>query len=330
MHPNRLILGSDYIGVKKQPLFGDSAVCGSSNPMDGSRVSRPCVRFWATKAACNSGGLRRGVYSLILMPNGAEVLGIVMSIAIVIAVIACSTATLVFMQRFWSAANRIAHNDMIGWQISVTGTTYAVVVGFMLYAVWNNFQVADANAMAEANSIVNVVRSAQGLPPAAQVKVRMLATRYLDSILKEEWVAMEEDREATTPSGLIEELWRAVPSTPVVSPAEQVSLGQTLTELSAMTEHRRLRHLQAHSGIPTVLWFVLIAGGVVVILSACMFGSLNFRVQLTQVLLLALMLSLVVLAIADLSSPFRGAVRISPLAFQQARATLRSSGLDRY
>ena len=56
-----------------------------------------------------------------------------------------------------------AHNDLIGWQLSVLGTTYAVIVGFMLYTVWINFGAADLNADAEANSLVNVYRLSYGL-----------------------------------------------------------------------------------------------------------------------------------------------------------------------
>ena len=32
---------------------------------------------------------------------------------------------------------RRTYNDIIGWQVSVLGTTYAVILGFMLYTVWS-------------------------------------------------------------------------------------------------------------------------------------------------------------------------------------------------
>jgi hypothetical protein len=115
------------------------------------------------------------------MPFEAELIDILWTVVIVAAVVAGSAATLFSVQRFWSASKRREHNDLIGWQISVTGTMYAVVLGFMLFAVWNNFQIADANASAEANSIVNVVRSAQGLPSPAQTQIRSLAANYLDA-----------------------------------------------------------------------------------------------------------------------------------------------------
>ena len=34
---------------------------------------------------------------------------------------------------------------LMGWQLSVLGTTYAVILGFMLYTVWTDLGVANLN-----------------------------------------------------------------------------------------------------------------------------------------------------------------------------------------
>ena len=83
-------------------------------------------------------------------------------------VIICVTCSLFFMAAvnyYWPAEKRRAHNDLIGWQLSVLGTTYAVIIGFMLYTVWIEFGSADLNSDAEANSLVNLYRLADGLAP---------------------------------------------------------------------------------------------------------------------------------------------------------------------
>ena len=83
---------------------------------------------------------------------------------IVIVGLACSLSFMAAVNYYWPAEKRRPHNDLIGWQLSVLGTTYAVIVGFMLYTVWINFGAADLNADAEANSLVNVYRLSDGLP----------------------------------------------------------------------------------------------------------------------------------------------------------------------
>ena len=53
----------------------------------------------------------------------------------------------------WPREERREHNDQIGWQLTALGTTYAVILGFMLYAVWTTFGVAEVNVDLEANAL---------------------------------------------------------------------------------------------------------------------------------------------------------------------------------
>ena len=66
---------------------------------------------------------------------------------------------------------------------------------------------------------------------------------------------------------------------------------------------------------------VLIAGGAITMLSATLFGTENFVLHCVQVVSLALLLSLTLVAIADIDRPFQGTVRVYPLGFERARAT---------
>ncbi len=87
------------------------------------------------------------------------------SIFILVASTAGSLLFMVGLNRIWPQEKRREHNDQIGWQLTALGTTYAVILGFMLYAVWSTFQAADLNADLEADTLVNVYRLAAGLPP---------------------------------------------------------------------------------------------------------------------------------------------------------------------
>jgi hypothetical protein len=81
------------------------------------------------------------------------VLNTAQDVFLVIVWVVVSIAYLVLLNFLWPPARRRIHNDVIGWQISIIGTIYAVMIGFMLYAVWQNFQTADANVNGEANAL---------------------------------------------------------------------------------------------------------------------------------------------------------------------------------
>lgn len=73
-----------------------------------------------------------------------------------IAVAATVLGSLLFiagLNRVWPWEKRRAHNDVISWQLSILGTTYAVILGFMLYAVWTSLGEAALNVDLEANAL---------------------------------------------------------------------------------------------------------------------------------------------------------------------------------
>jgi hypothetical protein len=244
------------------------------------------------------------------------------SAAIVSVIVAGSLAFLGLLQRLWPNEQRRLHNELIGWQVTVLGTTYAVIVGFMLYAVWTNFEAARSNAEAEANSLVNVVRTADGLPPDKRDQIAELAVKYANDMLTKEWPAMARLQVSPASHQIVVQLWKVVATTKVTDAAEQTSLDHTLTELSDFAGHRRTRQLDVTSTLPPVLWAVLIVGAMVTIISACMFGTADFKLHFLQVFMLSLLVGLALVAIADINRPYQGSVHVEPSGFERARTSL--------
>ncbi len=243
-------------------------------------------------------------------------------IAIILATIVLALGFSLLLSRLWPPSLRREHNDIIGWQLSVLGTTYAVIIGFMLYAVWTNFGAAEVNTEQEANSLVNVFRFAGGLSTTQRDAIQKLTRDYASTMVNEEWPAM--NRESSSPAGLrvTQQLWTTVLKAEAQNPAEQMSLDHVFTELTNMTQHRRIRELQSRTKLPGILWAVLIVGGTITILSSCLFGIHNFKLHLFQIITFSLMLSLALVAVADIDRPFQGSVRVSPAGFDYARATI--------
>jgi Protein of unknown function (DUF4239) len=253
------------------------------------------------------------------------VLTIFESISIVLLCVVLALTFLFLMRRFWPSTQRREHNEIIGWQVSVLGTTYAVIMGFMLYAVWTDFNSAEMTADSEANSLVNVYRLADGLAPAQRDQIQQLARDYTDSMLNEEWPAMNAGSLSLNAHRIMQQLWTVTMQAKPASLSEQTSWNHVLTELTNMTEYRRLRELQSKSKLPGILWAVLIVGGVLTTMSSCLFGTDNIKLHAIQVFSLSFLLALALVAIADIDRPFRGAVHVNPLGFQHARETFAES-----
>src|SRR5215472_3470342 len=103
-------------------------------------------------------------------------------LAVMAAVIA-SLLLVWILNRTWRPEKRRIYNDLIGWQISILGTTYAVILGFMLYTVWTSYREADLNVDHEANAVVDVYRLADGIPEPQRWQLKRLAGSYADAVV---------------------------------------------------------------------------------------------------------------------------------------------------
>ncbi len=243
---------------------------------------------------------------------------------VVIVIVTLAMTFMLLMNRIWPAVERSAHNDIIGWQLGILGTTYAVIMGFMLYTVWTNFGAAELNADSEANSLLNVYHLAGGLPAQQRAELRATARSYADTVLKEDWPNMASAKDLPLPSRQVNvKMWQILMSVKTASSSELTAEDHALYELSAMAEHRQMRRLQSTTRLPTVLWFVLIVGGAVTIMSSCMFGSGNALLHASQVFAFSMLIALVLVAIGDIDRPFQGSVHVSNAAFLRAQINMQ-------
>jgi len=223
----------------------------------------------------------------------------------------------------WPRQKRQEHTDQIGWQLSVLGTTYAVILGFMLYAVWTRFGEAASNVEYEADNLVSVFWLADGLPDQQRTQLKNLTRQYGDVVIHQDWPDMFAGKLPNASQAINAEMWRTLMAVKAATPSETIAQDHALYELSSLTEHRRTRVLQSMSRLPAVLWFVLIVGGAVTVGSSCLFGSSNIFLHILQVVAFSLLLILGLVAIAEIHRPFQGAVHISYYPFVRAQQNMR-------
>jgi hypothetical protein len=111
-------------------------------------------------------------------------------------------------------------------------------------------------------------------------------------------------------------------------PYSQERYNQILEQLHGVGDARRERLLAASEELPTILWVVLIGGGVITIAFTYLFGLENTVVHTLMVAALAMILSLSLFTVAALDHPFKGDVRIHPAAFEQVLERFHESKLS--
>jgi Protein of unknown function (DUF4239) len=79
------------------------------------------------------------------------------------------------------------HNDVCVPIFLNAGVLFAVLMGFMVIAVWKSYDAARINVATEATALVPLYRSSGNLPPEAGDKIRELTREYVHLVIEDEW-----------------------------------------------------------------------------------------------------------------------------------------------
>jgi hypothetical protein len=240
----------------------------------------------------------------------------------VLAMLAVSMFAVAVLNRVWPISHRKLVNDVTGWQLGILGTTYGVIIGFMLYTVWNDFHVAEINANLEASSLLRVSRIAAGLPSPEREAFHALGLKYAKAVIDKEWPAMQVQQDSHDSEIVIGEMWKVLNEVRSSGVNNVTSVDHLTNALSDLSERRNLREQELQVRLPVILWVLLIAGAVATIGSACVLGNDSKWLHYCQVLALTFVVSVTLAAIADLARPFEGAVCVTPIAFERAQAMM--------
>jgi uncharacterized membrane protein YraQ (UPF0718 family) len=247
---------------------------------------------------------------------------------VVLLFVAVAVGGLILVQRLVPIERRLAQNDVAGFIYAVLGVAYAVLLGLMVVAVWQDWQDARDSATLEANELAAVFWIAHGLPEAEGRHIQELARDYARVEVRQEWPLMEHGKSSPKAYELLDEMRASVEALHPTNDAQTVLYDNLLQRLHELGDARRTRLLEAQEGLPAILWAVLLVGGVITVSFTYLFGLRSTTVHVLMVAALALVIGLVLFTVAALDYPFRGDVRIGPEAFERALGSFESSKLS--
>jgi len=242
--------------------------------------------------------------------------------------VAGAVGGLVLVQRLVPIERRLEHNDVAGFIYAVLGVAYAVLLGLMVVAVWQDWQAAQDSATQEANELAAVFWLAHGLPEPEDRHIQELARDYARVEVRQEWPLMQRGKSSPEAWELLDEMRASVEALHPADEAQTVLYDNLLQRLHELGDARGARLLQAEEGLPVILWAVLLVGGVIEVGFTYLFGLQSTTVHVLMVAALALVIGLVLFTVAALDYPFRGDIRIGPDSFDKVLGRFESSKLS--
>ena len=170
---------------------------------------------------------------------------------------ALAVGGLILVQRLVPIALRRQHNDVAGFIYAVLGVTYAVLLGLMVVAVWEQWEAAKVTADDEASSLAEIFWIADRLPESDGRHIQELARSYARVVVDEEWALMEQEKSSPRAWDLLDDIRASLQDFDPSTPEEQVLYEQSLERMRDLADARRDRLLEAEQGLPAILWVVL-------------------------------------------------------------------------
>jgi len=209
------------------------------------------------------------------------------------------------------------HNDVAGFIYAVVGVVYAVLLGFSAIIVWEQFRQAEEGVEQEANELADLYRNAQVFPPQVRAQIAARVRAYTQLVVEKEWPAMAVGKSSPETWQAYNELWRTYQEFTPQDDHQHTWYTESIERLNSLGDQRRMRLLSVRSGVPKVIWAVLVGAGVVTIGFSLFFGTRNIRAHALMTACVALTIGAVLFSILALEHPFAGISRVDPDAFHQ-------------
>ncbi len=227
-----------------------------------------------------------------------------------------AVAGMLLVRRRFGVANLVRNHEVAGNLLSIIGTLYAVLLGFVIVDAMNRQQELRVIVEEEANGVANVFLLANGLESKARTPIQKHCHNYVQAVIDEEWDSMNKGTISASTMRCSWALWKELTELKPSTTWEATIHDKLLDQMTQMADKRRIRIVSAAHGVAPAMWTILITGGVFTVVFTYFFAVENLRVQLLMTTLVSLTLALNVLLVFLYGYPFAGALAVRPDAFK--------------
>lgn len=233
----------------------------------------------------------------------------------------CAVLGLLAFHELVPYADLRGSSDSVGNYLQTVGGIYAVLLAFIVYVVWGQFNDARTYVEREATALVDLHRIVSGLPAATRVEIQRELRGYVDAVLADEWTAMADGDEATMEriGHRLEHVWVAIHGCKPCSDCQHTIYGEVLSRFNDLSDVRTSRLSASRARIPTAMRILLYLGALIIIGSIYLMSFDRLWIHVTVTAALAGAVSHILFLIRDLDDAFAGDWQVAKAPFVRAR-----------
>jgi hypothetical protein len=203
------------------------------------------------------------------------------------------------------------------------GLFYGVMVAFVVFVTWSGYSEATKNLQMEANEADDIFHITQALPDPARTVIRQGLMDYFASVYNDELPRMSQGEISLHSNPAMARLITVVYQMDEKSIPNRELYAETVKRLNNLAQYRRLRIFAGNDTVPSVVWLVLLVGGVFTISYTWLFGMKNMKAQYMVATTLTVTVTLILFLIYVLDHPFTGTSKVSAEPLREVLAIMQ-------
>lgn len=213
---------------------------------------------------------------------------------------------------------RIHHEDshFSGAMVHSVMVFYGLAAALIAVNVFETYADVSKIISQEATALAALYRDVSAYPEPIRSPLQKDLRDYVNYVIHEAWPLQQRGQ---VPSGGVERMNRFQDKLFTFEPAtegQKLLHAETLRAYNNMIQARRLRLDAVGTGLPGVMWVVILMGAVISLGASFFFKVEDVRLHGIQVTLLAMFIGLVIFMILALDRPFRGDLGLQPAPYQ--------------
>jgi hypothetical protein len=217
-------------------------------------------------------------------------------------------------------------SNEVGSFIQALSTIYAVLLAFVVYVVWGQFNETRTLLDREANELLDLYRTARGFMPETREAIQRELHAYVCDVIGREWAALAigDDAVIEDVGRRLDRVWAHVTRLEPATDCHISLFDEVLTRFNDLSDSRTNRIASSRMRIPLALRLLLYAGAVSTVGAMYLLAFDSFTLHAISAGALAGAISHVLYIVSDLDNPFTGDWQVDARAFERVRRYMES------
>jgi len=193
---------------------------------------------------------------------------------------------------------------------------YSILLAFIVVIVWQQYQNTGDRIQEESSKVFNLYRASYAFPDSTTgKKIRNTVIDYVNSVVTDEFPAMEHDTTSSLTQHEYNKVWDMVYTIRPATENEKIWYASMVASINQFGEARIIRISDIDPSLPPLMWRILLAGGAIIIIFAILFKSSNNWAHYLKIVFFSIIIVFNLMLVNLLDHPYKGLLKIAPDAF---------------